>query len=97
MPVWNRLATWKPSVAPRHGGLAVAMDGVGSGVIQVAIEQGALPDPLMPGTLLAMAVQQAGVPLPRVWFHVNRDGSIALATGRYPLAWPEDAPGTGPE
>lgn len=90
MAAWHRLATWRASVAPDHGDLAVAMDGVGSGVIHVAIEQGGLPDPLTPGTLLAMAVQQAGMPLPRVWFHVNRDGSIAIATGRYPVIWPED-------
>ena len=30
-----------------------------------------------------------GVELPRVFIHVNRDGSLALATGTPPIPWPE--------
>lgn len=33
----------------------------------------------------------AGVyPLPDIYAHINRDGSIALATGAEPSSWPED-------
>lgn len=30
------------------------------------------------------------VELPELFFHVNRDNSIALATGSAPKVWPED-------
>lgn len=30
-------------------------------------------------------------PLPDIFAHVNRDGSIAIATGTEPSVWPEDA------
>lgn len=32
----------------------------------------------------------AGVVLPRVFVHINRDGSVAVATGKAPKVWPED-------
>ena len=32
----------------------------------------------------------AGVILPRVFVHINRDGSLAVATGAAPEEWPED-------
>ena len=31
-----------------------------------------------------------GVALPPIFIHINRDGSIALATGKAPDIWPED-------
>lgn len=31
-----------------------------------------------------------GVVIPRFFVHVNRDGSIAMATGLRPKVWPED-------
>lgn len=31
--------------------------------------------------------------LPSIFYHVNRDSSIAIATGQKPDVWPEDEPG----
>ena len=33
--------------------------------------------------------------LPKIFFHKNRDGSIAIATGDEPKVWPEDEKGAG--
>lgn len=41
--------------------------------------------------LTAEIERQAKAKIP-VTFHVNRDGSIALAVGKPPDVWPEDAP-----
>jgi len=42
------------------------------------------------GEVLSARAGLAGVVLPRVFVHVNRDGSLAVATGRVPKVWPED-------
>jgi N-dimethylarginine dimethylaminohydrolase len=34
----------------------------------------------------------SNVQLPKIFVHVNRDGSVAVATGAEPRAWPEDEP-----
>lgn len=34
--------------------------------------------------------QNFGYTLPDVWFHINRDGRWAIATGVLPALWPED-------
>lgn len=39
---------------------------------------------------LESAASLSGVDLPRLYVHVNRDGSLAVATGREPETWPED-------
>lgn len=31
-----------------------------------------------------------GIELPPIFFHINRDKSIAIATGQEPEIWPED-------
>lgn len=37
------------------------------------------------------AIRQAGIgPMSNVFFHLNRDGSVAIATGERPEVWPED-------
>jgi len=33
-----------------------------------------------------------GLALPGVYVHMNRDGSLAVATGQKPAVWPEDEP-----
>ena len=36
--------------------------------------------------------QFLGYPIPDIWFHINRDGTWAVATGANPPeVWPEDA------
>lgn len=41
-------------------------------------------------TALESAAALSNVQLPRVYVHINDDGSIALATGVEPATWPED-------
>lgn len=41
---------------------------------------------------IRVAARQAGVTLPTITVHVNRDGSYALACGEPPAIWPEDYP-----
>lgn len=36
--------------------------------------------------------QNFGYVLDDVWFHLNRDGTWAVATGQLPNIWPEDEP-----
>ena len=40
--------------------------------------------------LLAEAERQSERTLADFYFHINRDGSIAVATGEEPPVWPED-------
>jgi len=50
--------------------------------------------------LKAAVEQQASLAskeLPRLFFHINDDGSIAVATGTEPDVWPEDDPTEAPQ
>ncbi len=38
----------------------------------------------------AWTQQNFGYTLTDVWFHVNRNGTWAVATGQEPAIWPED-------
>ena len=40
--------------------------------------------------LKAEAERQANATLGEVFFHFNRDGTVAVALGREPTIWPED-------
>jgi hypothetical protein len=76
---WNRIAS------TAAGG--VVLD---DGAVKVEIAAAALGTHDTPAKLLAEAERQAGKALSGVFFHVNRDGSVAIATGQEPDAWPED-------
>lgn len=39
-----------------------------------------------------LAEDEAGQPIPDLFFHINRDYSVAVATGSPPPVWPEDEP-----
>lgn len=45
-----------------------------------------------PAKILIEMERRTGIELSGVFFHVNRDNSIAMATGKPPSPWPEDAP-----
>lgn len=83
----ERVATWKtdkggrPAVLIQIDGRELAVTHVGLAIYDTAAK------------LEAEIERQAvlsNVQLPRLFFHVNRDGSIALATGFPPKVWPED-------
>lgn len=78
---FTRVATFR-SVAK----LAVIIEVDGE---TVEISHAALATHDTPAKLKAEAERQAGKGL-AVFFHINRDGSIALATGAAPGVWPED-------
>jgi len=56
----------------------------------VVISQADLVTYDTPAKLRAEAARQAGRGLAEVYFHFNRDGSVAVATGQAPAVWPED-------
>ena len=83
----NRIATRKePELGP-----AVLLEA--GGLTLVEIRHTDLTALNSVAKLLAAAELQAGHSLDDVFFHINRDGTIALAVGRQPKVWPEDAEG----
>lgn len=80
--MFTRLATFKPG-----GDTGIIIELVGGR--RAEISQAALGTLETPAAILAEAERQAGRTL-GIFFHVNRDGSVALATGREPEVWPED-------
>ncbi len=58
---------------------------------QIIIKKNDVPSPLnTPAKLKARLENLFGTSLSGVFPHINRDGSIALATGNIPNTWPED-------
>jgi hypothetical protein len=51
----------------------------------------AVDDPITVAELEAAAAEQLGGECPiDLFFHINDDGSVAIATGEAPDVWPED-------
>ena len=77
MPTYGRVAS------TGEGGIVIVVDG----------ERIEIDDPSSYDTAAALkteAERQAGKSLDDLYFHVNRDGSVSVATGSAPATWPED-------
>lgn len=82
----NRIATFKSGKNP----IAVIIE-IGGKALQIPHADLAPFD--TPGTIELELYRQASlnnVQPPRLFAHINRDGSLALATGNAPNTWPED-------
>lgn len=78
----TRLATWKR--AAQGKAVVLVVDGQ-----EIEIDHAALDSLNTAGKLEAAVEGMAGRELP-VFFHINRDGSLAMAWGEAPRVWPED-------
>ncbi len=80
-----RQATFKPTSNPTTGIIIELSDNT-----QVAISQAQI-DTLTAGEIqVALRTATGRVD---IWVHRNQDGTVAVAIGEEPAAWPEDAPG----
>ena len=82
----TRVATWKDAKA--RPAVLLVVDGH-----RLEIEHDALSLFNTEAKLKAEIEGQAAifnVQLPKLFFHINRDGSVALAIGAAPDVWPED-------
>lgn len=83
----ERVATWKTDKGGRPA-VFIQIDGR-----ELAVTHAGLETHDTTAKLEVEFERQASlsnVQLPELFFHVNRDGSIALATGFAPKVWPED-------
>lgn len=90
----QRIATWKD--AKKEAALLV-VDGIKLKVEHADLSR--LDTAKKIETELNSQASTSNVALPRIFVHINRDGSLALATGALPAVWPEDdmeEPGPGP-
>jgi hypothetical protein len=84
----ERVATWKR--AEQGQALLLVVDGK-----KVEIDHAALTTLDTAEKIEAELRSQAttaNVQLPKLFIHLNRDGSVAVATGAEPEIWPEDEP-----
>ena len=77
------MATYGRVASTGDGGIVIEVDGV-------RITIGDLSSYDTAAALKAEAERQAGGSLDDLYFHVNRDGSVVIATGSAPAVWPED-------
>jgi hypothetical protein len=75
----TRIATWKDTL---KAAILLEVDGR---LLQ-------LSHSALPMHNIERQASTSNVALPNIFVHVNRDGSLALATGMEPDIWPEDEP-----
>lgn len=83
----ERVATWKDT---KKEAVLLVVDGV-----KLEIEHGDLSHLDTAEKIEAELNSQAStsnVQPPKIFVHISRDGSLALATGAAPKVWPEDRP-----
>lgn len=85
MPL-TRVATWHNAPNPA---LVLQIGTTGIQLTQAALD--ALDTEEGIETAIATLAAGAGITLPAIFIHINKDGTIALATGTAPDVWPEDA------
>lgn len=81
--MFSRIATWKGAV--QGDAVCVVVDGQ-----TASIDHDDLAIHDTPAKLKAEVEGQLGQELPGLFFHINRDGSVAMAIGAEPPIWPED-------
>jgi hypothetical protein len=82
----TRVACWKNSA--QGPAVAIEIDGIEFAILHANLPNNNVESKLNQ-TINQMA-SVAGKELPELFFHQNRDGSIAIATGFAPEIWPED-------
>jgi hypothetical protein len=79
---FKRIATWKRE----EQGPAIIIEWNGR---SIAVQHSQLAT-LNTATKLKLAVETIAGESLSVWFHFNRAGNVAMATGAEPEVWPED-------
>jgi hypothetical protein len=84
------LAITRISTAKSGKGLALAMDEDGETIVSLRHDELTTYDTI--AKIKLEVNRQAARILQNVYFHINRDGSLAVATGFEPSIWPENEP-----
>jgi hypothetical protein len=84
------MTTYRRVASTVNGGIVIE-----TGDKTLAIDESDLATYDTAAKLLAEAERQADSTLADLYFHVNRDGSVVIATGCEPEVWPEDVTGDG--
>jgi len=90
MPL-ERVATWR-DVAKDP--VSITVDGVEIVITRQDVASLNTADDIR--QFLETLALTSAVELPRIYVHLNRDRSVAVATGREPAVWPEDEVEEGP-
>ena len=96
MTAYLRIASFKPLPSDNDNRIILAWIGPDSIQREYAVNQRTLNKYATEAELKAAVDQftqvNFGYTLDDVWFHKNRDGTWAVATGQMPAVWPEDRP-----
>ncbi len=88
---FNRVACLRPQPSDNDNRIIVEWEGNSYAVNQRTLNRYANGDELK-AALDKWTQLNLGYVIPDVWFHKNRDGTWAIATGEAPMIWPEDRP-----
>ena len=89
---WRRIASLKPQPSDNDNRIVIEWEGNTYSINQRILNRYASAEELK-AALDKWTQQNLGYVIPDIWFHLNRDGAWAIATGAAPPdIWPEDEP-----
>ena len=90
MTAFRRIASLKPQPSDNDNRIIIEWDGVIYTVNQRTLKRYATAEELK-AALDTWTQHNLGYVITDIWFHLNRDGTWAVATGQTsPEVWPED-------
>lgn len=89
MTRFNRIASFNPQAHGNDTRMVVEWEGHSYSINQNKLDSYATAEELK-ADLDAWTMYNFGYVINDIWFHKNRDGTWAIATGSAPLIWPED-------